>query len=538
MKNKIREIPSNTFYQLLIIYTILIIMITLSILTKYTIHMEIFALVIGIFGFFIIKNDINIKENDLKFLENKYMHYGLLIMALLIIFLLRAIPYMNNQIPLGYDTGMYKYAIESGLTNLDKWVVMIEEPGFLYLMSIIKIFLPSQFILTWLFILFNALLGFAIYLTTKEYFNKTIAIFSVFIYTFSIIQFKVFEFMYYRNILGITLALFAFYFMKKDRKYDPVAFAVLGIILAGIHKPTFYLFGLSYFFYSFISPIKNNKTKYDLKLLTRNVIIGVIILIGGFLFYLGNFTIQITNLVEPVLIGFVSPGESPGTFITFFQYQFTTLIYLPFALIGFIYLIKKKEFNVLFFWTLISAIIVYFQFFFFNRFIIFLDVALIILASAGIFSMINDKKRLGGILSIILVICLIFSSFSYALNSKPNINVSEFNTINKLAAVSETNAFVMTTSSLYSPWLQGYSDRKTIAPGLFDYDLHTKNQWNSFWASNNQSEIVGFISEYKTKYNSPIYIFIGEKQKDNIQGIKCTTLLYQENNNKIYRYEC
>src|SRR3989344_5345686 len=100
--------------------------------------------------------------------------------------------------------------------------------------------------------------------------------------------------------------------------------------------------------------------------------------------------------------------------------------------------------------------------------------------------MINDKKRLGGILSIILVICLIFSSFSYALNSKPNINVSEFNTINKLAAVSETNAFVMTTSSLYSPWLQGYS----------------------------------------------------EKQKDNIQGIKCTTLLYQENNNKIYRYEC
>src|SRR3989344_1791876 len=491
MKNKIREIPSNTFYQLLIIYTILIIMITLSILTKYTIHMEIFALVIGIFGFFIIKNDINIKENDLKFLENKYMHYGLLIMALLIIFLLRAIPYMNNQIPLGYDTGMYKYAIESGLTNLDKWVVMIEEPGFLYLMSIIKIFLPSQFILTWLFILFNALLGFAIYLTTKEYFNKTIA-----------------------------------------------TFAVLGIILAGIHKPTFYLFGLSYFFYSFISPIKNNKTKYDLKLLTRNVIIGVIILIGGFLFYLGNFTIQITNLVEPVLIGFVSPGESPGTFITFFQYQFTTLIYLPFALIGFIYLIKKKEFNVLFFWTLISAIIVYFQFFFFNRFIIFLDVALIILASAGIFSMINDKKRLGGILSIILVICLIFSSFSYALNSKPNINVSEFNTINKLAAVSETNAFVMTTSSLYSPWLQGYSDRKTIAPGLFDYDLHTKNQWNSFWASNNQSEIVGFISEYKTKYNSPIYIFIGEKQKDNIQGIKCTTLLYQENNNKIYRYEC
>jgi len=418
---------------------------------------------------------------------------------------------------------------------------MIEEPGFLYLMSAIKIFLSTHFILTWLFILFNVLLGFAIYLTTKEYFNKTCAIIALFVYAFSIIQFKVFEFMYYRNILGITIALFALYFLKKGRKYDLIAFSILGIILAGIHKPTFYLFGLSYFLYSFTSPIKigkNEKTKYEIKLLAKNVIIGIIILAGASLFYLGNFSTQITSLIEPILIGFVNTGESPGTFISFFQYQFATLIYLPFALIGFIYLIRKRQFNMLFFWTLISALIVYFQFFFFNRFIIFLDVGLIILSSVGVFSIINHRKKLNYIIVTILAVCLIFSSFSYTLNSKSSLNKSEFNTINKLSDFADENSYVMTTSSLYSPWIQGYSDRKTIAPGLFDYDIHNKSEWVNFWASTNQSEKIEFISDYKKEYNSTIYIFIGEKQGDNLQNIGCIMLLYQDNSNKIYRYDC
>lgn len=526
MKQKLQIILRSSFFQLLLIYTILIILINISLFWKFTIHMEVFALIIGILGIFIINN----QENTLKILENKKIYYSLLAIGLILIFIIRAIPYINNQIPLGYDTGMYKYAIEFGLKNLDNWVFQGVEPGFLYFMSIFKFFFSTQFILTWLFIIFNVLLGFSIYLVSREYFNKKVALISLFIYAFSIIQFKVFELMYYKNILGLILFLFSIYLLKKQKIFP---FIISGIALAGIHRPTFYLFGLSYLLYSFTSPYSNKS--YNLKKLLINTISGLIILLGGSVFYLGQFSQAIYLLIEPVVQGFVQTGQSPGTFIDFFSYQFTTLAYLPFAIIGFFYLIKKKQFNMIFFWALLSGIIVYFQFFFFNRFIIFLDISLIILSGLGLSILTDNKKKLGSIVLFILLLSLFYSSLIYSLNSRPLINNEELQAIQYLQNIPK-DAYVMSTSSYYSPWLQGYSNRKTIAPGLFDYDIHNQAQWNEFWVSNDFNKTKSFLDAY----NKDLYIFIGQKQNDNLNQFKeqCLIIMYNQNGNKIYKYQC
>ncbi|MBU1246257.1 MAG: glycosyltransferase family 39 protein [Nanoarchaeota archaeon] len=521
-----KQTIQNSFYQLLTIYTILVLLISLNLFWKYSLQMSIFAIIVAILGISTIT-----KEKPSK---PKKIHIWLFILAIITTIALRVIPYLKNQIPLGYDAGIYKYAIESGLSNADKWIVtqVTMEPFFLYLMEPLKLFFSSQTLLTYGFIAFCLILGLAIYLTTKEYFNKTTAIIAFLIYSVSIIQFLTFNYMYYRNVIGLTLALFSIYFLKKSENNPKLIylFILLGALTGATHRPTFYIFGLSYLAYALTSPYKD---KYNFNILKKNIINGILILVITSLFYLGRFKEAIFSILPSVFQGFIQTGQSPGTFINFLTYQYSTLAYLPFALLGLFTLIKNKKLNILFFWTIITAIIVYFQFFFYNRFIIHLDIALIILAAYGFSIIIKHKKKLGIIILILMLFSAAFVTFNEATHTYPEIK-EELQTIEYLNNTEE-NAYVMATSSIYSLWVLGYSNRKTIAPGLFDYNQHNEAQWNTFWTTTNINEIKTFLDVYE----KPLYIFIGQKQKDNLaQFNTCFEIYKKDLNNKIYKYTC
>ena len=93
----------------------------------------------------------------------------------------------------------------------------------------------------------------------------------------------------------------------------------------------------------------------------------------------------------------------------------------------------------------------------------------------------------------------------------------------------------MATLSLYSPYVLGYSERKTIAPGIFEYNKHNKQEWIEFWTTTDIEEMKQFLNEYE----KPLYLHIGEKQKDNIKQFnECFTTYYEQDNNKIYEYTC
>ncbi|MBM3234021.1 hypothetical protein FJZ19_02915 [Candidatus Pacearchaeota archaeon] len=533
MKQKIKSIIENSFYQLLVIYSIIILLVALGLFWKYSFQLHIFAIILAIFG-------ISITNKESKGIKlNRKIHIILFIITVSLIFLFRAIPYFNNSIPLGYDAGIYKYGIEHGLHHLDNWILRGGmEPGFLYLITFLNYIFSSQFILTWLLILFCILLGIGIYFLVREFSNSTTAIIALFIYTFSIIQFKAFSMMYYKNIIALIFILFSVYFLRKYEKTNKLLHLSLFIILAGligaVHRPTFYIFGLSYFFYVFISPYKN-KT-YNFKRLRNNIFYGILIIIIAGLFYLGNFSQAITSMFEPVLQGFIQPGEAGGTFINFFTYQFSSLFYLPFALLGLFYFLRKKQVNILVLWAIINLIIVYFQFFFFNRFIIHLDLILVIFSAFGFSLIIEQKRKLGVLLLIILLLSGGILAYKEAINSKPLINSQELEAIKQLQNTPK-NSFIMATDSYYSPWVLGYSERKTIAPGLFDYNQHNQAEWIKFWISQNLAE----IQEFMNKYQKPLYIFIGEKQQDNLKqfdNLGCFEKIYLSGNNSIYKYAC
>jgi hypothetical protein len=501
---------NNTFYQLIALYAITILLISLGLFWKYSLQFHIAAIIIAILGI------STIKTNKLKI--NKKLHIILLILAILFLLTIRIIPYLNNQIPLGYDAGIYKYGIEN---QHEDWVKASLTPGFLYLTNILNQFLTSDTILTIIFILLNLTLALAIYLTTKEYTNKTTAIIAILLYATSLIQFKVFTYLYYKNIIGLTTLLLSFYFYKKKKR---IPFIITAALTGAFHRPTFFILALSYLALA-IKDYKNIKT---------HIINGISILILTAIFYIGFFQHSILPLIQPVTESFISPGQSPGTFIDFFTYQYSVLAYLPLAILGLFSLIKNKQLNLIFFYTILTAIIVYFQFFFFNRFIIMLDIGLIITAAIGFSLLIQNKKKLGTIITMLLLISAAYVTINESINSKPLISDQELQAIEYLQNT-ENNSYVMATTSLYSPYVLGYSGRKTIAPGLFDYNKHEQSEWTIFWTTKDIKEVKSFLNEYK----KPLYIFIGKQQPDNIKKFKeCFTIYYQENENKIYQYTC
>lgn len=515
-----KQIIKNSFWQLLVIYVIIVLLISLNLFWKYSLQMSIFALILAVLGICIIS-----KEKLPKKQNNKNLHIGLLILAIFLIIGFRIIPYLSNSIPLGYDAGIYKYGIESfdsqGFGIAD-WAKGAFSPGFLYLTKGLMFLFSSQTILTTIFILFNLILGLSIYFATKEYFNKQTALIALFLYAVSIIQFKVFSYLYYKNIIALSLMLWSLYFLKKDKK---IPFIIFGALTGAMHLPTFYIFGLSYIFFS-IKDYKKYKT---------NIINGLWILGLTAISYIGFFKQAILPLINPVLESFVETGTAPGTFINFFTYQFATLAYLPFAILGFFALAKKRQFNMLFFWTLITAIIVYFQFFFFNRFIIHLDIALIILSALGFSLIIENKKKLGIIILIAMLFSAGFVTLNEARNAKPFIEKEELFAIESLNSI-ESDAFVMATHSYYSPWVLGYSNRKTIAPGLFDYNKWNIEEWKVFWTTGD----LNITKQLLSKYEKPLYLFIGKYQKTDIEKLNnnCFDKIIDKGGAKVYKYLC
>ena len=526
MKEKFREILENVFLQLVLVYSVLVALIALGFLKRFSLQFHLFAVFTAFAG-------IGILLRKGKKLEvKKGWHYSIFILAILFVIVLRVMPYIGNDIPLGYDTGLYKYAIEHGLENRDLWVLQGVEPGFLYFMEFIKILFNINFILKWLFIGFNVILGLSIYFFAREYWNKNSALISLMLYAVSVVQFKTFWYMYYKNIIGLSLMLFAFYFLtryeRNKEKKNIVAFIVIAGVLGGIHRPTFYIFGLSYFVYAFAKPYR--KIGYNWNELKLNILSGVLILIIAFSFYIGDFIVSITSVLPWVAHGFISPGESPGTFISFFQYQFSVLPYLPFAILGLVYLWKNDRSSILFIWTAINLIIVYFQFFFFNRFIIHLDIALLILAGISFDTFLERRKRWGIFIILVLLVSAGILIFSESLNSRPLISEEGLRLIERIPEVTGEDAKILVMSSEYSPWVLAYGDREAIAPGLFDANVWSEEEWNEFWNTDDKErtkELVG-------KYEGDIYLFAGTKRFKN----ECFELFLEEEGNRLYRYMC
>ena len=388
---------------------------------------------------------------------------------LVVLILTRTIPFLRWPImPLGADSFIYRKIFTNCLQNPCSEKISIISNSLQFLGW------HTPALLSLFYILINILVGLALFITIRSYFNKKAAYASLFLFSISVTQFLAYWAFYWKLMLAIALTLSALYLLnKKSWLVIPLA----GII--GIIHPAAFLFLIITILISLII----GKDRRYLSLSTLGILL--LTLATNYQETTGLIFGYIQKSSQKDLL---SNPELTGSFIDFKTYQKLALAYLSFAALGLIRVIKEKKIYPLAFFLsalILSLPVLYFH----SRFIIFFDLALIILAAPLVAEIaLKLWHDLMGKVILIAVFISLSSLVTYqAWLAEPLITTtSEIESLEVLKSI-EKEAVVLINDHRYLPVLKSM----------------TKNP-----------VILADINTYKPL--KPLYIYVGERSSSNI----------------------
>ncbi|MFW5704380.1 MAG: glycosyltransferase family 39 protein [Nanoarchaeota archaeon] len=501
----------RTFWQLLFLYFLFFI---LGFFFESWLRYGVFAVILGVLFYFV--------KFDLKFKGNVSKYYVLIPLILLLLF--RVMPYVGNDIALGYDPGIYKdvfevnsESISEGKLSEQYWAKVSYPVVLTYVVHPLMLFgFSSEFLVSLGLIIFELMLVLALFVVVREFFDSETALYSSVFYSLSVVAFHTFYMNYYKNIIGIFLMFIAFYLFKKQRYFLG---CLVGGVLGGLHRPSFAIFGASFFFYWLF-----------LKRSWREFVSGLVIVFLALLFYLDRFSQMILSIVGDTAQSLVG-DTGTGTFFSYSQSFAFSYLFLPFALFGIIYSFRKRNWNFFLFWFVVNLVIVLFELFFYKRMIIFLNVVFLIYAGLGL-KLILDNFKFRKVFVLVIFVLMFVSMFLYVKDVRPLVSEAEFETIVWISENVSSEALVFSMDKSYSPWLKGYSGHRVVAPGLFDENVWDKSEWNSFWAGN-----FSMISDYSGEK----YVFVGRVNPFKVSSMisdECFEQVYVNVDSRVLKFVC
>jgi hypothetical protein len=433
--------------------------------------------IFSIYLYFILKEKVKEKGGG----------WWLIVPPLIVLLLTRIIPFLRwPAMPLGADSFTYKRIFVDCLQNpcTEKISIISNTLQFLgwHTPALLSLF----------YILINVLIGLALFITVKSYFNKKAAYASLFLFSISITQFLAYWAFYWKLMLAIALTLSALYLLnKKSWLVIPLA----GII--SIIHPAALLFLITTILISLI-------ISKDRKYLSLSAL-GILLLTLATNYQETNGLISdyIQNSSQKDL---ASNTELTGSFIDLKIYQKLALAYLSFAALGLIKVIKERNVYPLAFFLsalILSLPVLYFH----SRFIIFLDLALIILAAPLIAEM--ALKLWHGIMGKLILIA-VFISLSSLITyqswiAEPLITTSsEIKELEVLKNIEE-EAIVLVNDRRYLPVVKSVTDNPVI---LADINIYEPSK--------------------------PLYIYVGERGSRDI--LKNADLPLIKINSHLWKY--
>lgn len=508
LPQNLRNVISDSYFYLLSVFVLVVFLVQLKIIPEFFLNYTLLGIIIGFFGIALYSKE--------KVQISHYLLFG----ALILVLVTRIIPYFSEAVPLGYDPGLYKYLFENPFAA--EWLKGMYPLLYSIIMFVLNFLLGEIVTIYILPVILSLLICYVLYYVVKKLFSKEAGLIAAVLFAVSITQFQAYWFAYYKNMIGIMLLLISLLLISDKKRFN-LSLILIGGIIAGIHRPAFFLFGLTYLI-SFLIDLKGIKSKQFWSCILNGSSIILLAIIFNF-----------DRIKEYLFSGLIAVGDSvanlsggSGTFFGIESYVLFTLPFIPFAITGFLkYFKKHRELTIA---SLIVLIMVIFQLFFHNRFIIYLDIFVIMFASLGFIELMKSKKIFGYILLSVFVLISILLILSHASNSNALISQQEFNEIKSFNEILPENATILVTDKYYSPWLKGYVYRTVYAPGLFEDINMNRDDWLNFWTGVKREE-------YLNDFNKPLYIHVGERQKQysfeedcfkQIFGGKC----------KLYEFTC
>ncbi len=525
------EIFEDTFIKLTLVSMIILLF---NILTDmHMLRMEVFIPVLLLLGIpYMIGPDDQKQKSRVR---SEVLWISLISVAILSFFI-RYYQYFFMNIPPGYDPGLYKYGFDTYITSLPyiperdlpEWFKEMFPQGIFLLGDVLYVVagLRSTETIMIFIPLVCGLMVFPLFAVSENISGQRGALISVTIYLLSATQYMLFEYSYLKNIIGIFLILISILLLQKE-KY--VVAAVIYAALSIYHRPHFLLISIVLLFWLL-------ETR-DRKIYFTFIIAAVLML--PFWVQRMELGISMLNGLADVVLNNLS-GEASiqgGTFLTFSKYTYLSLPYIAFGLLGFMKMSLNKRREQVFYFTLVTGIMIILKIVFFRRYLATLDIFLIILAGGCIETILTKKrKELQTYRNLILLLIVINgSALVYGQMTENNRFISDrdLRDIEWMATNIGPNGHILTT--VYdAPWVLGWGKHPVIAPGLFQWDVYTQAEWAEFLSTSDPQLTVQFVSKYKDE----IYIY----DSINMLGTELDKYsskefqLIRENKGKIYRY--
>ncbi|KKQ71347.1 MAG: hypothetical protein UT33_C0010G0071 [Candidatus Peregrinibacteria bacterium GW2011_GWC2_39_14] len=427
--------------------------------------------------------------------------WPLFAVSLAVLIFSRVYPFFLSDWPLGYDTGIYKFHFEKAFSIFPSFNTGLYPGVFLITDLLYAVGFKSVSILGGWYAFFDLLIPVALFFYCRREFGIKVAAISVFLFAVSLAQAQAYSFILYKNIIALSVMLFAFLLMER-RSY----FAILpAVYLVFLQPPDFLIFALTVAVYFVLNVKDKAKRNYIL------ICMPIVAVLGAIMFIVSpNIMKEGLN----TLVNFKEMGESAmkeGMFMDPAKYLGFSILYVPFAMFGFAYLINGRKFNLAFSYFFVVFLFIAFKLIFYKRFLIEFDLGVIMLASLGAY-LIFRKFYLsisGKFTLFMIVFALIAATLYGTLMYKPFISKAELDDIQALSKTEKTSV-VVATSSLHAPWLLGFSERPTIAPGMFDMNRWNFGDWQRFWRGSMADHLI-LWQDYKD-IQGPLYLFYGLRE--------------------------
>lgn len=436
----------------------------------------------------------------------------LILTALTLLFaaalVIRFLPQAHTEIPIGYDYGFYKAAMDAyetaspdvPETSLPPWIRLQFEPGLLILHQALHEVagLDAYTHLRTLFPILSAFLVVPLYAATRAFFGPAAGLIAAAFYTASFAQYTVHEYLYEKNVLGLALFLALLTGIRRR------SWIAAGILLGAIgitHRPTLLLAAATLAILATYRLLRFKEWKGWL----ATAAIGLALFLPIWLlrrdeyFGLGIRTVRAAG----DNVGAAIP-EGGGTFLSFLQYQNAAAVYLPLALVGAVFALRRSTLPALAF--LLAFANVALKFVFYNRFIIMLDLIALIFVAVAIFRSVPPSRRwLQPTVAVLLVLLAAIPTFQEATRPPGHpylwINDDQREAVLWMRTGLPAHATVL-ASNLDSPYVIADSGRRTYGPGLFD-DPHNATAWRTFFVSKGDA----FIEDFLSVYGPELYLF-------------------------------
>ena len=358
-----------------------------------------------------------------------------------------------------------------------------------------------------------------LYLLAKRYFERSTALWAVFLFTISIVQFEFYQWYYYRSFVAITplplsLLLFSYY------SY----FSVLPLVLAiCLHPLSALPIMLAIFMLGWID--KSHRRYWWM-------VFGIAVLCICALNWRAFYEHYLFLKDNQWLAGNDKSGatESTGQFINLSFFLRAIIIYGIFGIIGIFKNFKtSKFFSLIGIFSLIAMIC---RIMFYRRLFVWLDLILIIYASVFLSDLVNrfSGRKILKIIAVIFFLLGIVNISRYISVKTPIISSDEFYSIFNSNDLRESQ-YVLSFSNKSSPWLYGYTDKKVIAHGMFEYNKWNYEEWIVFWYGKDKTQIIDMLNKYPT----PLYLYLDDNSTYWLSNFE-NSLLFTKVRDHWYRF--